>query len=229
MCSENDAFGYCFIAPALFLIFTFGIFPVAFALFVSLHKWRIVRTDFVGLANYVRAIGNLAYVAAFFLAVGALIAGYLIIKKIVRTAREFDQFPYLLAIPGAIYAWVVYAFLQYIWYQLPEFLDIAGKLLGVEKTRPIIPAADRGSILCPPGVLFAWIQFRWILLASILAGILAACLVPKTSASLFPIPVHFTWISLGTGLGLLYFTYQQITAAYSAALETQSDRGSGPR
>ena len=46
--------GYLFVTPALILIFTFGIFPVAFALFVSLHKWRIVRTDFVGLENYVR-------------------------------------------------------------------------------------------------------------------------------------------------------------------------------
>ena len=41
--------GYLFVSPALILIFMFGIFPVAFALFVSLHKWRIIRTDFVGL------------------------------------------------------------------------------------------------------------------------------------------------------------------------------------
>ena len=220
--------GYLFIAPALFLIFTFGIFPVAFALFVSLHKWRIVRTDFVGLANYVRAIGNLAYVAAFFLAVGALIAGYLIIKKIVQTARELDQFPYLLAFPGAIYAWVVYAFLQYIWYQLPEFLDIAGKLLGVEKTRELFLQLI-GEAFYAPQVYSAWIYFRWILLASILASILAAVWYRKPQRTFFQSQFTLLWISLGTGLGLLYFTYQQITAAYSAALETQSDPGIWPQ
>jgi multiple sugar transport system permease protein len=34
---------YIFIAPASILIFMFGIFPVFFALYVSLHRWRIVR------------------------------------------------------------------------------------------------------------------------------------------------------------------------------------------
>ena len=62
--------GYLFVTPALILIFTFGIFPVAFAIYVSLHKWRIVRTDFVGMGNYVKAIGNLAYVFGFFMGIG---------------------------------------------------------------------------------------------------------------------------------------------------------------
>ena len=37
--------GYLFIAPALVLIFIFGIFPVAFALFVSVHKWLILSAS----------------------------------------------------------------------------------------------------------------------------------------------------------------------------------------
>ncbi|MBS1250266.1 MAG: hypothetical protein MAG431_01859 [Chloroflexi bacterium] len=39
---------YLMIAPATILVFLFGIFPVGFALFVSLHKWRIKRGDFKG-------------------------------------------------------------------------------------------------------------------------------------------------------------------------------------
>jgi len=34
---------YALITPALLLIFTFGIFPVAFALYVSLHGGRAIR------------------------------------------------------------------------------------------------------------------------------------------------------------------------------------------
>ena len=52
---------YALITPALLLIFTFGIFPVAFALYVSLHKWLIVRDEFTGLGNYVTAVGGFAY------------------------------------------------------------------------------------------------------------------------------------------------------------------------
>ena len=52
--------GYLMILPAIVLIFVFGIFPVGFALYVSMHDWFFVMGDFVGLANYVKAINTLA-------------------------------------------------------------------------------------------------------------------------------------------------------------------------
>ena len=73
---------YTFIAPATILIFIFGIFPVGFALYVSLHKWRIKRTEMIGLENYTDAVGNLAFVIVFFLGLGALVGIYFLIKKI---------------------------------------------------------------------------------------------------------------------------------------------------
>ena len=63
---------YLMLAPGLLLIFTFGIFPVGFALYVSLHKWLIVRDEFRGLANYVDIIDNLAYFGVFAFGIGAL-------------------------------------------------------------------------------------------------------------------------------------------------------------
>ena len=56
---------YLMIAPATILIFVFGIFPVGFAVFVSLHKWRLKRGDIIGLTNYTSAIGSLAYPSDF--------------------------------------------------------------------------------------------------------------------------------------------------------------------
>lgn len=50
--------GYLMISPAMVLIFTFGIFPVGFALYVSLHKWRLKKGDFLGLNNYVGGVDN---------------------------------------------------------------------------------------------------------------------------------------------------------------------------
>ena len=220
--------GYLFVTPALVLIFTFGIFPVAFALFVSLHKWRIIRTDFVGLRNYVRAIGNLTYVAAFFMSIGALFAVYLVIKKIIQSAHDLEQRPYLLAIPGLIYAWAVYAFIRYIWYQLPEFLDIAIKLRGVEKTRELFLQLI-GEAFYAPLVYYAWIYFRWIFLGAVLVGILAAVLYRKPQRGFFQSQFTLVWTALGAGLGLMYFTYLQISAAYTIALETNTDPGIWPQ
>ena len=37
---QENLTAYLFLAPALLLIFVFGIFPVGFAFFVSLYRWR---------------------------------------------------------------------------------------------------------------------------------------------------------------------------------------------
>jgi len=220
--------GYLFVTPALILIFTFGIFPVAFALFVSLHKWRIIRTDYIGLANYVRAVGNLAYVTAFFIGIGALAGVYLILKRIIQTAREVDEKPWLLAIPGLLYAWAAYYFLRYIWYQLPEFLDIAQKILGVEKTRELFNQLIMEAFRAP-AVYYAWYYFVVVLIIAVVVGILALILYKKPQGSYFQSQFILAWLALGAGLGLLYFTYQEISQVYQIALETNSDPGIWPQ
>jgi ABC-type sugar transport system permease subunit len=50
--------GYLFIAPAVMLIAVFGLFPVGYAAYMSLYHWRVRQGAFVGLANYVRVLGD---------------------------------------------------------------------------------------------------------------------------------------------------------------------------
>ncbi len=220
--------GYLFILPALTLIFIFGIFPVAFALYVSLHKWRIIRTDFIGLENYVRGIGNLTYVAAFFLGLGTLAAAFLILRRVVRKARELGQRPWLLVIPGFLNAWSVYYFLRYLWYQLPEFLDIANKLRGVERSRELFLQYIREAFYAPD-VYRAWYWFSVVLLAAVVVNILSLILYKKAQGANFLSQFGLAWMALGAGGGLLYFTYQQIVQAYQAALESGTDPGIWPQ
>jgi len=70
------------IAPATILVFIFGIFPVGFALFVSVHKWRLKRGSFVGLKNYIGAVGNLAYLGVFLLGIAALVFTFIQFRKV---------------------------------------------------------------------------------------------------------------------------------------------------
>jgi len=220
--------GYLFVAPALILIFLFGIFPVAFALYVSLHKWRIVRTDYIGLDNYVRAVGNIAYVVGFFLAIGALVGFYLLLKKIFQDSRELDQKPYLLVLPAALHTWAIFALLRYLWFQLPEFLDIAPKLRGVEKTRDLFLQLLKEAFYAPV-VYSSWRYFTLVLAGSVAAGVLVFIFYRKPRGAYLQVMFSLAWMSLGAGLGLLYFTYQQIANAYLAALETGSDPGIWPQ
>jgi multiple sugar transport system permease protein len=64
---------WAFILPSTVLLLAFGLLPVLFATFVSLHKWRITPGGWLGLGNYVEAFGGidvLVWVAVF----GAVIA-----------------------------------------------------------------------------------------------------------------------------------------------------------
>ena len=220
--------GYLFIAPALVLIFIFGLFPVAFALYVSVHKWRLVRTDFVGLNNFVRVVGNITYVAAFFLALGALLGAVLILRSLIHQARETNQKPWRLTIPSFLHALAVLAFFRYFWFQLPEFLDIATRLRGQTKTRDLFIRLLRDSFYAPK-VYQAWQFFIWIMIGSILVGIAAVILYRKPQAVQYQTRLTLVWLSFVSGIGLLYFTIQQISAAYRAALEANSDPGIWPQ
>jgi len=49
---------WLFLAPALCVLGVFGLFPIGYALFVSLHDWRIRRGALLGLRHYRRALGE---------------------------------------------------------------------------------------------------------------------------------------------------------------------------
>ncbi len=50
--------GYLFILPAAIIIFVFGLFPIGYSLYMSMHRWIINRTAFIGDANYIKLFGS---------------------------------------------------------------------------------------------------------------------------------------------------------------------------
>lgn len=50
--------GYAFILPAILLISLFGLFPIGYAIYMSMHRWRVRQGPFVGLENFERILGN---------------------------------------------------------------------------------------------------------------------------------------------------------------------------
>ena len=55
---EETLLAWALMSPALLVLGLFGIFPIGYALFVSLHRWRIKREAFVGWRHYERALGE---------------------------------------------------------------------------------------------------------------------------------------------------------------------------
>jgi len=220
--------GYVFIAPATILIFIFGIFPVGFALFVSLHKWRIKRTDMIGLTNYVKAIGNLAYVLVFFLGVAALVGVYFLLKRIWTMARENDDQPWICILPGFLQAVVVFGLLNWFYKALPEVLDIANKLRGVERTQDLFRQL-LGEALRAESVLPARRFLLWGLLGAVIISILATLIWKNKRNLTNQMNFALVFMALGAGIGLLYFTFLQVSQAYADAFAEGVDPGIWPQ
>lgn len=95
---------YLFLAPAAVLIFTFGIFPIFYAAYVSLFRWRIRQGEYRGLANFVSAMGDVAYIFFGILILVLFITGVLYAIRMFKSARANKiplHFPLLALLPGA--------------------------------------------------------------------------------------------------------------------------------
>ena len=68
--------GYSFITPAVLIISLFGVFPVFFGMYMSLHKWKVFRGRFLGLENYERILGSIPAFFIFILGLLSLILSY---------------------------------------------------------------------------------------------------------------------------------------------------------
>jgi len=210
--------GYLMIFPASLLIFMFGIFPVGFALFVSLHKWRLRRGDFIGITNYVKAVDSLAYILLFAMGIGAIIGAVLFLRKVVQSAIEKSEKPWLLAIPGFFHAAALIAFVRWSVLQLPEVLDIALKIIGVEKTQELFYGL-LGEAFKVEHVLSAFYSFLFLAALAIIVGFVASRIWKHPRNLQYQAQFAIVWLVLILGVFLLWFTYGEAARAYQISLE----------
>ncbi|MEM7535311.1 MAG: sugar ABC transporter permease [Chloroflexota bacterium] len=68
---QENLTGYLYILPTILLVSIFGIFPIGYAFYMSLRRWRVIDKGFIGFTNYNKAIGDwtgaLLFVAGFFI------------------------------------------------------------------------------------------------------------------------------------------------------------------
>ena len=225
---RENATGYLMVAPAVLLIFLFGIFPVGFALFVSLHKWRLKRGDIIGLVNYTKAIGPLAYLLIFILGVGLL---FLAFRQLRKNHKEFEgqslRF-WLLNIPGALLAILGLSFVNWTVVLLPNILDIADKIRGVEKTRELFVQL-LGEAFSGPEVLIARSTMLWALLAVILVVSISLYFWRKPENLQYQFSIASAWLLAGAGVIVLSYVYSQMMLAYDLAVQTGEDPGILPQ
>ncbi len=65
---------YLFLLPGTFLLLVFNLIPIGYALYISLHTWRIRKGPFIGLENFTKALGtplDILYVVGGLICLGA--------------------------------------------------------------------------------------------------------------------------------------------------------------
>ena len=87
MKTAESRLAWALLAPALTVLGVFGIFPIGYALFVSLHRWRLKKGDFVAFDHYRRALGEAGFVGLVLLAAAA----WLLVVWLARRRRSHRE------------------------------------------------------------------------------------------------------------------------------------------
>jgi ABC-type sugar transport system permease subunit len=208
---------YLFLAPAGIVIFLFGLFPVAFAFFVSLHRWRRFPEEYQGLDNYVRAIGGLAYVLFFWLAITILVyVAFLLIRVLKETQPQRKSL--LLFVPGASAALASVLFVNWFFTLLPVVLDVPRRLRGTGRDDELFVAEFFASFRFPE-VLAAADQMWLALVAAVALCALALRWLRVERQGYYLSLSFFLFLALAAGLLLLNLTLTEINKAVLAAQE----------
>jgi len=216
------------IAPATILIFIFGIFPVGFALFVSLYKWRLKRGDFIGLTNYTGAVGSLAYLLVFALGVGFLLLAFFQMRRVYRSFEGQRKRFWILNIPGVLIGAAFLSFIRWTVVLLPNLLDIANKITGVEKTRELFvqllhEAFTVESVLAARGTMY------WLFFGALMAAAVAIYFWRTLETLQRQFELAAGWVSAGASAILLIYAYSEMMTAYELAVQTGEDPGIIPQ
>ena len=128
---QEALLAFLFVAPATIITLVFRIWPVVFGFFVSLHQWRARTHNFLGLDQYVRTLGNAAYVLSFFICILFLYGAFRVFRAAQANMAEGkgSLYPYL--IPGAILAAGTVLLAVGVAAQLPDYNLIGLLVLAV--------------------------------------------------------------------------------------------------
>lgn len=213
---------YLFLSPAIIIIGLFGLFPLVFSAYQSTRAGLnnvVGRPD--GLGQYVRAMDNLAYVLAFWMAIFFVVVAVRQINEMRATARAKEENPWRWLLPGALSAAGLALLLWFVFTFMPGLLEIGEKLVGF--------TAEERNELFSGFLREAWTAtgastiFYYGILALILSGV--AYFVLQRSSRLTLRDSFYTG-KLTTAVfmtilaaALIYLTYSEIQTAYAEALE----------
>jgi ABC-type sugar transport system permease subunit len=155
---RENLVAYLFLAPAAVVIFIFQVFPIIYAAYVSLYKWRIRQDEYVGLQNFIDAMGPPAYVFFLLVVLALLVMAGRTAWQTIKIARAGDfpsHYPLLALAPAAI---TVYGILQ-ITLRFVTFFAQERAIEAGEAAR--LGSIPLGLAFLFVGTLAGWLLTHW--------------------------------------------------------------------
>jgi len=209
---------YLMLAPSVTLIFIFGIFPVLFAVYVSLHRWRIRMGKFVGLKHYIRAIDSLAFILFFAAALGMFFVAWRLIRQARALAEENGETPWRWLLPGAVLGTAGMLWMRYGVTLLPEVLNIANKAVGTRRNQGLFRQWLWEALVNPKVLAALYLALGVTVIGLLLWGVLQRQR-PSEEHNTYVMQWGGATFFLEAGLVTAAFTYQQLQAAIQKAIE----------
>ena len=82
---QEQLTGYLFILPALIIILIFGIFPIGYAIYMSLFNWQVTKGPFIGDKNYLLIFGSWWNLLVLVAGLGLMFLGSMVWGKAFQT------------------------------------------------------------------------------------------------------------------------------------------------
>lgn len=218
---RESATAYAFVLPAFVIIGTFGLFPLLFSVYVSLHRWRIIPGPYLGLDNYTRALANLAYVMGLWL---VALLGYLVGKSLYdthREAQEHEDRPWGWLLPSLVTAVGVFQFIRFSVLLLPEILAIAEKVKGQARSQELFLGLLREAWQVPAVQSARTVALLILLAGAALAFVFSRYVNPGVRSMGYYTRFIVVFIMVGSGIALGWLTLNEIRTAYAEAAEAE--------
>ena len=219
---KNALLAYLLILPSIVIIGLFGLFPLIFSAYQSTRSGLnnvVGKPD--GLGQYHRAIDNLAYVLAFWLAFFFLIMAVRKINEVVQLSKQEKEILWVWAPGGALIGIGLSLLLGFTFTFLPGLLEVGEKMKG------IAPEERQSAFFTFVGE--AWQTgnvrlFFWSSVACLILGAVLFYVTRNKSKETIRDSIYFGGFTTAVLLFILavalgWFTWTEIQLAYAEALE----------
>lgn len=213
---------YLLLLPAIFIIGLFGLFPLVFSAYQSTRAGLnniVGRPD--GLGQYLRAIDNLAYVLAFWLALFFLFIAIRKIFEIRRESKERNEKPWLWVLPATFVSVGIAGLLRFIFIFMPNLLEVGEKMKGLtaeERNEQFLTFIREAWQVDSVAAAF-WTAVVLIIIGVVIYNVLQRNIVATPRDSFYFSGLMTAVLLITLAIGLTWITYSEIQLAYAEALE----------